>query len=92
MTGLSLLTEKPVNGHMVRLLLPKHLYVWDTPSGLLYKFQLFSLIEVRLRECVALFVWPDVFCAWFIGCFLLIWPVVLVAFWSALNDQPSFTF
>lgn len=79
--------------------MPQHRCVWETPSWLLsYKFQLFSLTEVRLRVCVALFFvfwawpfWPDEFCAW-LGCFLVIWPIVLVAPWPALIDQPSFTF
>ena len=48
---LSLLTEK----RCVRLM-PQYCCVWETPpSLLLYKIQLFSLIEVHLRVCVALF-------------------------------------
>ena len=74
------------------LLMPRpNRYVWKTSSWLLYKFQLLSRTEVRLKICVALFFWPDEFCAW-LGCCLVIWSIVLVASWPDFIHQPAFAF
>jgi len=66
--GLSLLTMWNLwTDQECVLLMPKHLCVWEMPSWLLaYIFYLFSLTEVRVRVCIALFFvfWVLTFCTY----------------------------